>query len=137
MSKPIVYLTPRYRTASHHICQSIYEAGRPITMEEGIALHGYKGRPIPSLMKKLYDNAVDYGWLIEKDNKYTVSKVVSNYFDGFTSVANKHSELVKPAYHPQTKEMKPVPRDQRIRDITFVTSGTVVEPVIAGWSATK
>ncbi len=134
MSKPITSPVPRYRTASHHICMAIYKHGKPVTIDEGIELHGYKGHHRFSLMKKHYENAAYYCWLIETDGKYFVSPAVAKYFDGFTSVAGKHSELVKPRYHPQKGEMKPIERDPRLRNISFVTSGTVTEPVMANWS---
>jgi hypothetical protein len=132
MSKQLSQLLPRYRTAAHHICQCIYGYGSPVTMEEGIAIHGYKGRALPTLMRKLYRSAVDNLWLIESDGKYFVSPHVSRYFANFTKPINTHVELVQPRYHPKTLEMKPIPRDARLREISFVTANTILEPKING-----
>lgn len=132
MSAPLTHIIPRNRTASYAICQSIHKHGEPVTLEEGVKLHGHGGNPRPSTIRKLYEKIVSNEWLSERNDKYWLTKNVEKYFDGLLITKDGGAAIVSAKYNPPFKERRAVPRDPRLREISFITSGTVAEPVFQG-----
>jgi len=125
---------PPKQNATYKICEALYRHGMSVTLDEGIALHGYTGAPKYSIMLNLYTSMCDTGYITEVDGVYSLASHMQRYFDGCEKkeVVRVATHNVLPKYVRPFRPMPVQPRDPRLSSTAYRTSGTSEEKKING-----
>lgn len=114
---------PLKSNAAYTVCQKLCEYGSPVTLDQGIAVHGYTGIPKRYAAQALYQAMVNSGYLIEYEGTFTPSKKIKEYFAGCIKIEKPKLQVVAAKYHKPFTEMKPQEPREGVRKIYFKTVG--------------
>ncbi|MGZ3235764.1 MAG: hypothetical protein ACXU8A_00140 [Burkholderiaceae bacterium] len=118
---------PRGNTAGIRIAKALFNHGAPVTLEEGIELHGYPTTDKRWAAQTVYNDMVNAGYLTVTDGKYKLAEYLRKHYCDLTATPFSPSEdLVQKRTNLSRGEMPVQKRDPRIRpDIFFKTVGGV------------
>jgi hypothetical protein len=110
---------PKPHNANYKIALAIFHHGSPVTLEEGIALHGYTGQQKKYALRSTYQDMVRAGYLIQDGEKYDLADHLKKHFCDLNDKSFTPSLNITP--WPYRKPFMPMKIQKRDERISFVT----------------
>lgn len=116
---------PRNGTAAMRAIEAIHHAGRPLTIDEGIAITGKFYDTLPR-HTRILDNCVTAGWLDCVAGRYSLTPAITALMGKkhFDAPKDEPAPIVPPPYRPVYNveyQPAPHPRAAELRDMSFKT----------------